>query len=77
MPKGQEQVNISLTEQEQEYVRNNHGKISIKKMERETGISYTKLHTNIRIMGLRKPVVKDLDFETNGFFDIDKWRQIL
>lgn len=70
------QVNLSVDEKAQEFIKNNVACMSIKEMSRRLGIAYGKLVNNVRLMGVqpkpeRQPKITRL--EQNGYFDVDSF----
>lgn len=67
------QKNITLNEEQVEFVKANHRKINNSEIAKMLGLGYTKVHRNMLLMGLvtsRKPTAKVVSME--GYFNIDE-----
>lgn len=66
------QKNITITKEQREFAKANHGKMSIGQLSKRLGITYNVLYKNLGLMGMvkqRKCAVVKL----NGYFDADKF----
>lgn len=70
------QRNITFTNEQQEYVKANHGKVNIGTLSKMLGLKYNKVHNNLQLMGLvesRKNTAKIV--KMRGYFDIDDFQR--
>lgn len=68
------QKNITLTNEEKEFVLSNIGEMNLRQISKKLEINYNKLHNNARLLGLVKDLKpKVVQFDDNGYFNIDKF----
>lgn len=68
------QKNQTITDEQRKFAEANIGKMHIGEISKMLGISYNKLHNNLRLLGLvgsRKHEAVVVDF--NEYFDIDSF----
>lgn len=68
------QLNITISPEQVEFVKANHGKMNIGELSKMLGLTYNKVHNNMKLMGLctpRKRTVKIVKME--GYFDMDEF----
>ena len=70
-------VNITLTENQQKYVRANYRRQTEDEMGRNLGISQSKVHSNMNLMGLQRPPKGRPAIPEHGqrpgFFNVDAY----
>lgn len=70
------QKNITITEEQLELVKKYHKKICNREIAAMIGVTYNKLHNNLRVVGLVKEHgAKVVDFEKDGLFDVDGFKR--
>jgi phospholipid N-methyltransferase len=62
--------NVTLTEDEQNFLRENFDLFDCKTISRKMGVSYGRIINNAQLMGLSRPK-KEESYEKNGYFDVD------
>lgn len=69
------QKNFTLPKEQLDVVIERYeSKVSIKQICKELGLTYNKVHNNLRLAGKVKPLQpKVVQFEKNGYFDIDRF----
>ncbi len=70
------QRNITLTAEQQEFIKSNHGKVNIGTLSKMLGLKYNKVHNNLQLMGLvesRKNTAKVVKMD--GYFDVDHFQR--
>lgn len=71
------QKNITLTEEQLNFIELHHGKMSIGKISKMLGLPYGKVHNNLRLLGKVNPLQpKVVKMEKNGYFDVDSFGKL-
>lgn len=85
-----QQKYLTVNPEQAEFIKANRGQMSISKLATMLGISKNVCYNNIKVLSLagthkqrRKPNYKKptednckvVDFETNGYFDENKWKK--
>lgn len=65
------QVNMTITQEQKEYVEKNFGIMSIGQLTKMLGLTYNKLHNNLRLMGKVKTKAKVVHID--GCFNEDEF----
>jgi len=65
------QQNITISKEQAEFVKSNHGKMNIGSISKMLGLTYNKLHNNMRLMGLVTPKKQAKVVKMKGYFNID------
>lgn len=63
------QKNITLTQEQQDFLKLNHGKISMNDISKMLGIGYGKTVHNARLLGLGKYSHRARVVRMDGYFD--------
>lgn len=69
-----EQKNLTITVEQQDFLKANHGKMNNAMLAKMLGLTYNKTHNNLRLLGLvepKKSTAKIVDFNT--YFDAEKF----
>lgn len=70
------QKNITLTESQLNFAKENFGRMRIRDISNSLGLNYGKVHNNLRLIGLVKDC-KPKEFENEGeFFNVEKFGQL-
>jgi len=67
------QQNVSLTPDQVEFVKANKDKMNVGELAKMLGLTYGKVHNNLKVLGLvkrRKAVVVKMD----GYFDVEEFQ---
>lgn len=68
------QRNLTVTPEQQEFLKANHGKYNNVELARMLHISYNIVHNNLRLMGLVKTKFQQGKVVTmEGYFDVDSF----
>jgi len=67
------QVNITLSPDQAEFVKANHGKMNIGTVSKMLGLTYNKVHNNMKLMGLVTPRKQVKVVKMEGYFDVEKF----
>jgi len=69
------QVNITLSPEQVEFVKANHGKMNIGKLSKMLGLTYNKVHNNMKLMGLctQRKSTQAKVVKMEGYFDMDEF----
>jgi len=71
-----QQKNITVTPEQVEFLKQNHGKINNATLAKMLGLTYNKTHNNLRVIGLVKPYKETPVVDFNEYFDIDKFGKL-
>lgn len=69
-----EQKNLTITKEQQQFLKANHGKMNNAMLAKMLGLTYNKTHNNLRLLGLvepKKSTAKVVNFKK--YFDVDKF----
>ena len=64
--------NITLTDLQVDFLKKNYSIMTYSEMSKSLGVHHSKLIENAKLLGIEKRT-KNIDFNNNGFFDIDKF----
>lgn len=68
------QLNLTITEPQQEFIKKNYGKMNIYSMADQLNLTYNKLHNNLKLMGLFKPKKPNRPAKViEGMFDVSEF----
>jgi len=67
------QINITITPEQVEFVKSNHGTMNIGQLSKMLGLTYNKVHNNMKLMGLVTPRKEAKVVKMEGYFDMDEF----
>jgi len=68
------QKNVTLTKEEENYLREPYNLLDCKQISRNLGVTYGRIVNNAQLMGLSRPI-KEESYDKNGFFDVDVFQK--
>ncbi len=72
MPQYRKQKNLTITEEQADYIKSNNGIMSISQLSKMLGLPPNKVQKNRELLGLVKPH-EGIVVEMNQYFDVDKF----
>lgn len=81
MAKTEQIQKCTLTAPQETYVRANHNRMTLQEMARNLNVSAMHISRNMQALNLqtkhrRRPRTKVAEVETNGFFNVDKYKLV-
>lgn len=68
------QINMTISEEQAAFVKANYGKMNIPEISKMLGLTYNKVHNNMKLMGLCTPRKKETPVvNMEDYFNMDEF----
>ena len=67
------QINKTISPEQEEFIKSNFGKMNISALSKMLGLTYNKVHNNMKLMGLCTPRKQAKVVKMEGYFDMDEF----